>query len=350
MPTYGRNPTPQPYQYEPVSTPLTPQAQGEGEGYRSVLRQAPRAGSAPVNQQRAQRAGYEAAPASFAPAANLFMEAEWDEEEAYDEAEGYEEEWGQGYAPEWGDLSTPSTTNQRMAVVLIVVMLLVLVGTGGLWWVGWGSQITAVVSENSSQLNNAVAPLPPASEVVAPDPATTTAQIIASGQLSPAFAPEVLFWAPKIIEWAGQWDLDPNLVATVMQIESCGDPHAISSAGARGLFQVMPFHFEEGEDMLDPDTNAYRGMSYLSLGLSLRNGDANLAMAGYNGGHGTVPKGWANWPNEMQRYYRWGSGIYGEVTAGHSQSETLGQWLAAGGASLCRQAGERQVTLGLRSE
>ena len=335
MSTYGRKPSPKPYQYEPVSTPLTPQ----DDGYRSVLR------PVPALDDRA----YQAAPA--VATANAYIEADWAWEDdtavSYDpDSFGYDEE----YAPYTAEFEYPSTT-RRMALVLMGVMLIVLVGVGGLWWFGWEEKITAVGANNnhlaSSASNAVVAPV--VSDALAPsDAASATADILASGQLSPIFAPEVLFWAPNIIEWASQWNLDPNLVATVMQIESCGDPHAISSAGARGLFQVMPFHFEDGEDMLDPNTNAYRGMSYLSLGLTLRDGDANLAMAGYNGGHGTVPKGWANWPNEMQRYYRWGSGIYGEVTAGESSSATLEQWLAAGGASLCRQAADRQVALGLR--
>ena len=39
--------------------------------------------------------------------------------------------------------------------------------------------------------------------------------------------------------------LDPDIIATIIQIESCGNPAARSTAGAQGLFQVMPFHFEE---------------------------------------------------------------------------------------------------------
>lgn len=172
----------------------------------------------------------------------------------------------------------------------------------------------------------------------------------ADGELSQVFDPAVLFWEPKILEWAAEYNLDPNAVATVMQIESCGDPRAVSSAGAMGLFQVMPFHFEAGEDSFDPDTNAFRGMRYLNMGLDQFNGDFSLAFAGYNGGHGTVPKGWSQWPNEMQRYYTWANGIYGEVSQGMSTSPTLERWLAAGGAGLCQQAIVRQQALGITFE
>ena len=81
------------------------------------------------------------------------------------------------------------------------------------------------------------------------------------------FAPSVLFWEEDILKWAGDHDLDPNLVATVMQIESCGDPRALSSAGAMGLFQVMPYHFEENEAPYNPDINALRGLNIFRIRL-----------------------------------------------------------------------------------
>ena len=59
----------------------------------------------------------------------------------------------------------------------------------------------------------------------------------------PLFTPEIQWWGERLSAGRAQFGLDPNLAATVMQIESCGDPRALSSAGAMGLFQVMPFHF-----------------------------------------------------------------------------------------------------------
>ena len=160
----------------------------------------------------------------------------------------------------------------------------------------------------------------------------------AAGTLSPVFTAEVRHWEPQIQNWAAAHELYPNLVATVMQIESCGNPQAVSRAGARGLFQVMPFHFEAGEDMLDPETNAGRGMAYLVGGLGLTEGDAALALASYNGGHGIIQRSWESWPAETQRYYRGGGGIYADASSGLTESATLQEWLAAGGHSLCVQA------------
>jgi soluble lytic murein transglycosylase-like protein len=172
-----------------------------------------------------------------------------------------------------------------------------------------------------------VSPNPPPAQPAAPSPA-----------ISPLFTPEVRYWNDNIVRWAKDYDLDPNLVATVMQIESCGNPEAVSSSNAQGLFQVMPFHFAEGENMRDPDTNARRGLAYLSRGLALSGDHAGLALAGYNGGHSQIAKAWSRWPNETQRYFYWGSGIYAEASAGAESSSRLAEWLKAGGAGMCARA------------
>ncbi|MFZ0544672.1 MAG: lytic transglycosylase domain-containing protein [Candidatus Promineifilaceae bacterium] len=161
------------------------------------------------------------------------------------------------------------------------------------------------------------------------------------GVIAPFFTDEVKHWESKIIEWSQLYGVEPNVVATVMQIESCGDPQAVSGAGAQSLFQVMPFHFAAGENSMDPDTNAKRGMIFLADLLSRSNGDVGMALAGYNGGPGVMTRAWESWPAETQRYYLWGSGIYNDVINGSQSSETLQQWLAAGGESLCQQASAR---------
>jgi soluble lytic murein transglycosylase-like protein len=164
-------------------------------------------------------------------------------------------------------------------------------------------------------------------------------------QLSSVFTPEVRHWSPLIFAWASAYNIDPNLIATVIQIESCGDPNAVSSSGAQGLFQVMPFHFREGEDMQEILTNGKRGMDYLAGALKLANGDAGLALAGYNGGHGLIRRDQDRWPAETKRYYYWGSGIYEDAKEGQSDSTRMQEWLSAGGKSLCKQASRRQTVV-----
>jgi soluble lytic murein transglycosylase-like protein len=163
----------------------------------------------------------------------------------------------------------------------------------------------------------------------------------ANGQIAPLFTPEIQYWAASLRLWAEEHGLDPNLAATVMQIESCGHPEIRSNAGATGLFQVMPFHFTALEIMTNPDTNALRGLDYLRRSLEYAKGDARLAFAGYNGGIGVIDSPEADWANETQRYVYWASGIYADASQNLSQSARLAEWLTAGGASLCAKARSR---------
>lgn len=162
-----------------------------------------------------------------------------------------------------------------------------------------------------------------------------------NGVLAPLFTPEIQFWSANIARWSTEHGLDPNIAATVMQIESCGNPSARSSAGATGLFQVMPFHFLDYEDAYDPDINALRGLNYLAKSLEQSGGDARLALAGYNGGIGVIGRGESSWAAETNSYAYWGSGIYNDAAQNSSTSARLDEWLAAGGYSLCKTARDR---------
>lgn len=164
-----------------------------------------------------------------------------------------------------------------------------------------------------------------------------------TGQLANFFTPQVLHWELEIIEWAHANHLDPNLVATVMQIESCGDPDAISSAGAMGLFQVMPYHFSQGENPYSPSTNALRGLKYLRNSLEVFQGSPGLALAGYNGGINGAKRPQSEWAQETLDYQHWGENIYADAAAGRPSSPTLEEWLEAGGASLCAQAEQHEA-------
>ncbi|MFH1184809.1 MAG: transglycosylase SLT domain-containing protein [Chloroflexota bacterium] len=177
-----------------------------------------------------------------------------------------------------------------------------------------------------------------------PIPATGGSAARASSlpsQISGVFTPEVQYWGSAIAGWAADAGLDPNLAAVVMQIESCGDPRALSRAGAIGLFQVMPYHFEAAEQPYSTGTNAARGLAYLSRALSAAEGDARVAFAGYNGGIGVIGRPESTWPAETVRYAYWGSGVYADARSGSADSARLSEWLAAGGTSLCRAARQR---------
>lgn len=177
-------------------------------------------------------------------------------------------------------------------------------------------------------------------------PALTGIDRDVAGAIAPFFTQEVQHWQADIRRWAVQYDLDANLLATIMQIESCGDSTVSSPAGAQGLFQVMPFHFATGENQLDPDTNIMRGANHLNLCLEYAEGDAGEALACYNAGFVVIGDLIENWPDETQRYYNWGTRIYADAQSGAASSAALQEWLDAGGVNLCSRAA---LSLGLAS-
>lgn len=174
-------------------------------------------------------------------------------------------------------------------------------------------------------------------EIAQAETSPSTNTVYKPGGIAPLFTPEVQAWEDQILVWSEKHALDPNLVATVMQIESCGYARAQSHAGAMGLFQVMPYHFQEGENPYHPVTNARRGLGYLRQSLQV-GGSIRLALAGYNGGITGAQRPVESWPEETRRYIYWGLSIYQDARDGLDHSPRLEEWLASGGASLCKLA------------
>jgi soluble lytic murein transglycosylase-like protein len=88
-------------------------------------------------------------------------------------------------------------------------------------------------------------------------------------------------------------DLPPELVLAVIDIESAFDRFAVSSAGARGLMQVMPFWLKElnrpDDNLFDIQTNLRMGCTILRYYMDREKGELSPALARYNG---SVGKTW----------------------------------------------------------
>lgn len=89
---------------------------------------------------------------------------------------------------------------------------------------------------------------------------------------------------------AKRWELPPELILAVIDVESNFDRFAISVAGARGLMQIMPFWLEEigrpEDNLMHIDTNLRYGCTILKFYLDMENGDLGRALARYNGSRG----------------------------------------------------------------
>ncbi len=106
---------------------------------------------------------------------------------------------------------------------------------------------------------------------------------------------------------ASRVGLQPNLVLAVIQIESAFNPYAISSVGALGMMQVMPFWKKEigreQDNLINMETNLQYGCTILKYYLDKEEGRWMEALARYNGSYG---KTW--YPEKVltawQKYWR----------------------------------------------
>ena len=91
---------------------------------------------------------------------------------------------------------------------------------------------------------------------------------------------------------ANKVGLAPELVLAVINVESNFNRWAISSAGAQGLMQIMPFWLKEiphvGDNLFNTRTNLRFGCTILKHYLEREKGDFQRALARYNGSLGKV--------------------------------------------------------------
>lgn len=133
------------------------------------------------------------------------------------------------------------------------------------------------------------------------------ASLAAAAPLAPPPPLRPAWWTPAIGAASQKSGLPAALLAAVVQVESLGNPRAVSPAGAKGLMQLLPTTAAAlgVRDIFDPLDNASGGARYLAQWLlAYAQGDnacvkdpascpqaLQLALAAYNAG-----------PNAVRRY------------------------------------------------
>lgn len=113
-----------------------------------------------------------------------------------------------------------------------------------------------------------------------------------------------LYFSQIIVYYGAETEVDPFLLAAVIQVESGFRPEAVSSKGAVGLMQIMPdtalwLGEKQGveasyQELIKPDSNIRLGSFYLAYLLE-EFPTREAALAAYNGG-----------PNNVRRWLKEG--------------------------------------------
>jgi hypothetical protein len=152
--------------------------------------------------------------------------------------------------------------------------------------------------------------------------------------------------------------ISEELIRAIIQVESQFDRLAVSTAGARGLMQLMPATARSlgVTDSFDARQNIFGGARYLRQLLHRYAGDVSLAAAAYNAGEGAVAKYNGIPPyRETQGYVRKVNAILGTAVAAVA-AEIPAMFIAAGeGArmnppSAPRTVGGRIMAIATRSK
>ncbi len=95
-----------------------------------------------------------------------------------------------------------------------------------------------------------------------------------------------------IENYSKMFNIDKNLIRSIILAESAGQPNAVSKANAKGLMQLMDITAKDMgvKNSFNPAENIYGGTKYFHRLLKKYNGNIELSLAAYNAGPANVEK------------------------------------------------------------
>ncbi len=89
-----------------------------------------------------------------------------------------------------------------------------------------------------------------------------------------------------IEKYAGEYQVDPSLIRSIIAAESGFNPKAVSPKGAQGLMQLMPATAARLGviNSFDPEQNIRGGVQHFRSLMDTFNHDLSLSLAAYNAG------------------------------------------------------------------
>lgn len=157
-----------------------------------------------------------------------------------------------------------------------------------------GGPYAAVPTITAMLIACAIIAVMTASSTAEPSPGKPVVAATAARDGSPARSSTVAAptdpWAAYVTEAARRFAIPERWIRAVMAVESVGNPAALSSKGAMGLMQIMPYTWDGlrakhslGNDPWEPGDNILAGTAYLRE-MHDRYGSIGAMLAAYNAG------------------------------------------------------------------
>ncbi len=170
-----------------------------------------------------------------------------------------------------------SIKHWSIAVMFVITMLSI-----GLVTIGFGKQSTSTqnLSREITRLTNVV-------KSNISEESIYLKALILKRNLDLELARDI---AKHIHKYSTNYNIDPDLILSIMHVESSFNPKAVSSANAIGLMQVLSVWktaWNIEEDLKDPEVNIHYGTKIYATYIKLWP-DVEIALTAYNRGSGPV--------------------------------------------------------------